>query len=161
MLNPEPMSRTGYNKLKAELDQLQKVDLPEVQKAVAEAREEGDLKENGAYIYGRQRQGHIVGRISEIKGKLNWADIVDCTKVDCSRAVFGTVVTLLDLDTEDEVTYQLLGPDDADFSTGSISIKSPIGKAILGHVVGDEVTATIPRGDRHLKLTAIAKPDVD
>ena len=161
MLNPEPMSRTGYNKLRAELDQLEKVELPEVQKTVAEAREEGDLKENGAYIYGRQRQGHIVGRISELKGKLNRADIVDCTKVECDRAVFGTVVSLLDLDTQEKLTYQLLGPDDADYETGSISIHSPIGRSILGHSVGDKVTVKIPRGDRNLEVVDIAKPELD
>jgi transcription elongation factor GreA len=161
MLNPEPMSRTGYNKLRAELDHLQKVELPEVQKTVADAREEGDLKENGAYIYGRQRQGHIVGRISELKGKLNRADIVDCTKVECDRAVFGTVVSLLDLDTQDKVTYQLLGPDDADYETGSISIHSPIGRSILKCSIGDKVTVKIPRGDRNLEVIDIAKSDLD
>ena len=104
----EPMSRTGYNRLMKELTRLETVELPEVRKAVAQAREEGDLKENGAYIYGRQRQGHIVGRIGELKGKLNRAEIFDCTKVECDRAVFGTVVSLLDLDTEEKLTYQML-----------------------------------------------------
>ena len=161
MLNPEPMSKTGYNKLRAELDHLQKVELPEVQKTVAEAREEGDLKENGAYIYGRQRQGHIVGRISELKGKLNRADIIDCTKIECDRAAFGTVVSLLDLDTQDKVTYQLLGPDDADYETGSISIRSPIGRSILGRSIGDKVTVKIPRGDRNLEVIGIAKSELE
>lgn len=161
MLDPEPMSRTGYNKLLAELKRLETEELPEVQKTVADAREEGDLKENGAYIYGRQRQGHIVGRISELKGKLNRADIIDCTKVECDRAAFGTVVTLLDLDTKEKVTYQLLGPDDADYETGSISIRSPIGRAILGHLIGDQLSVKIPRGDRHLEVIDIAKSEVD
>ena len=160
MLKPAPMSKTGYDKLKEELTHLQSVELPEVQKTVADAREEGDLKENGAYIYGRQRQGHIVGRISELKGKLNRADIIDCTRVECDRARFGTVVTLRDLDTEKEVTYQLLGPDDSDFESGSISVVSPIGRSILGHVIGDELTVTVPRGDRHLKVTGIAKSTI-
>jgi transcription elongation factor GreA len=160
MLKPAPMSKTGYEKLKEELYQLQTVELPEVQKTVADAREEGDLKENGAYIYGRQRQGHIVGRISELKGKMNRADIIDCTKVECARALFGTVVTLMDLDTEAEVTYQLLGPDDSDFELGSISVDSPIGRSILGHVIGDELTVTVPRGDRHLKVLGIAKSTI-
>ena len=160
MLKPTPMSKTGYEKLKEELTHLQTVELPEVQKTVADAREEGDLKENGAYIYGRQRQGHIVGRISELKGKMNRADIIDCTKVECARALFGTVVTLMDLDTEAEVTYQLLGPDDSDFELGSISVDSPIGRSILGHVIGDELTVTVPRGDRYLKVLGIAKSTI-
>ncbi len=157
----EPMSRTGYDRLRKELTQLETVELPEVKKTVAQAREEGDLKENGAYIYGRQRQGHIVGQIGELKGKLNRADIIDCTKVECDRAVFGTVVSLLDLDTEEKVVYQLLGPDDADFDTGSISIYSPVGSAIVGNSVGDKLTVELPRGDRHLEVIDIAKPEVD
>jgi len=155
------MSRTGYNRLMKELTRLETEELPEVQKAVATAREEGDLKENGAYIYGRQRQGHIVGRIGELKGKLNRADIIDCTKVECDRAVFGTVVSLLDLDTEEKVTYQLLGPDDADYDTGSISIYSPVGSAIVGHSVGDKISVELPRGERHLEVIDIARPEVD
>lgn len=161
MYEPEPMSRTGYNKLMKELTRLETEELPEVRQAVATAREEGDLKENGAYIYGRQRQGHIVGRIGELKAKLNRADIIDCTKVECDQAVFGTVVSLLDLDTNEKVTYQLLGPHDADIDTGSISVYSPIGSAIVGHSVGDKVTLKVPRGDRHLEVIDIARPKVD
>ncbi len=161
MRDLEPMSRSGYNRLMKELEQLETVELPEVKKTVAQAREEGDLKENGAYIYGRQRQGHIVGQIGELKGKLNRADIIDCTTVDCSRAVFGTVVTLLDVDTEEKIVYQLLGPDDADIDTGSISIYSPVGSAIVGNSVGDKLTVELPRGDRHFEVIDITKPEVD
>jgi transcription elongation factor GreA len=157
----EPMSRTGYCRLMKELNHLETVELPEVRKTVAEARKEGDLKENVAYIYGRQRQGHIEGRIGELKGKLNRADIIDCTKVECDKVNFGTIVTLLDLDTSEKVTYQLLGPDDADFETGSVSIYSPAGSAIIGHVPGDRISVDLPRGERHLHLIEIAKPDVD
>ncbi len=161
MLELEPISRTGYNRLKKELTRLETEDLPEVRKTVAEARELGDLKENGAYIYGRQRQGHLEGRINELKGQLNSADIIDCTKVNCDRAMFGTVVSLLDLDTKEKLTYQLLGSADADIDTGSISINSPIGRSIVGLSVGDKVIATIPRGDLHLEVIDIARPKVD
>ena len=161
MVELVPISRTGFNKLKEELERLQTKELPEVRQAVAEAREHGDLKENGEYIAGRERQGFIQGRIAELKGQMNRADIVDCTQVDCSSAVFGTVVSLLDLDTDEKVTYQLLGPDDADFNNGSISISSPVGQAILGHVVGDELTVSIPRGDRNFKVLAIEKSSFD
>jgi len=160
MVELVPISRTGYDKLMEELDKLQK-ELTEVKQTVAEAREEGDLKENGAYIYGRQRQGHIVGRISELTGKINRSDIIDCTKVPCDQAVFGTVVSLLDLDTQKKVTYHLLGPDEADYDDGSISVHSPVGRAIVGHAVGDKITVTIPRGDRHLEVIEIAKSEFD
>ena len=161
MYETEQISRTGYNKLKKELNHLEKEELPEVRQTVAEAREEGDLKENGAYIYGRQRQGHIEGRIGELKAKLNRSDIIDCTEVDCDRAVFGTVVSFLDLDTNKNVKYQLLGPHDADIDTGSISVLSPIGSAIVGCEVGDKLTIKVPRGDRNLEVIDIAKPTVD
>jgi transcription elongation factor GreA len=161
MFELEPISRTGYNRLMEELTRLEKEELPEVRKTVAEAREEGDLKENAAYIYGRQRQGRIEGRIGELKGRLSRADIIDCTKVNCDKAVFGTVVSLLDLDTRKKVTYQLLGPGEADSDMGSISIKSPIGNAILGCEVGDKVTITVPRGDRNLEVLDITIPKVD
>ena len=157
----EPISRTGYNKLMEELTRLEREELPEVRQAVAQAREEGDLKENGAYIYGRQRQGHIEGRIGELKGTLNHSDIIDCTKVECDRAVFGTVVSLLDLDTKEKLTYQLLGSADADIDTGSISVQSPIGSAILGRSVGEKFIASVPRGDLHFEVIDIARPKVD
>src|SRR6056297_3183945 len=132
-----PISTTGYNKLKEELSELEK-ERVEVKKRVGEAREQGDLKENGEYIYGRQRLGLIDGRLGEFKGKINYSEVVDCTKIDTSKAEFGTVVTLRDLTTDDEVTYQLLGPNDADFENGSISIHSPVGDAIYGLSVGEK-----------------------
>ena len=160
MIDPVPISKTGFNKLKEELDRLQNNELPQVMQRVAEAREMGDLKENGEYISGREQQGFIVGRIRELKGMLNRSDIVDCTKVETTEIGFGTVVTLLDLDTQKKVTYQLLGPDEADSDNGSISIHSPIGRSILGYTVGERVSVKIPRGDRHFEVVDIAKSDV-
>jgi transcription elongation factor GreA len=161
MLDPVPISRTGYNRLKEELERLQKEELPQVAQRVAEAREMGDLRENGEYIAGREQQGFIVGRIRELNAMLSRSDIVDCTKVDPDHAEFGTVVTLLDLDTNKKLTYQLLGPDEADSSDDSISIHSPIGEAILGHAVGDKVDVSTPRGDRHFEVLEIARSVFD
>ena len=160
MLDVVPISKTGFSRLKEELDTLEK-ELTQVRIEVAAARELGDLKENGAYIYGRERQGFIEGQIGELKGKINRSDIVDCTQVETDEAAFGTVVTLLDLHTQEKVTYQLLGPDEADTDNGSISIESPVGEAILGHTVGDKFTVTIPRGDRHFELIDIAKSQIE
>lgn len=161
MVDPVPISRAGYNKLKEELDRLEKDELPQVRQAVAEAREMGDLKENAEYLTGRERQGFLVGRIQELKGMLNRSDIIDCTQVECDRAMFGTVVSLLDLDTGKKVTYQLLGPDEADYDTGSISIDSPIGRAILGHSIGDKLSVQIPRGERRFEVIEITRPEID
>ena len=160
MLDPVPISRTGYNKIKEELDKLQE-ELTEVKQTVAEARELGDLKENGAYIYGRERQGFIVGKIQELQGILSQADIVDCTKVEPDQADFGTVVTLLDLDTQRKITYQLVGPNESDYHDNGLSIHSPVGEAILGCEIGDKVTVTIPRGDRNLEVVAIERATID
>lgn len=155
-----PISKTGFGKLKEELAELEKERVV-VAKNVAEAREQGDLKENGAYIYGRQNLGFIDGRLGELKGKINFSEIIDCTKVQCDQALFGTVVKLLDMDTQKHVTYQLLGPNDADFDTGSISIKSPVGDAIFGLSVGDKGTATIPRGEFSFEVIEISRSDIE
>ena len=155
-----PISKTGFKKLNDELGELEK-ELTKVRKTVAEAREQGDLKENGAYIYGRERQGFLEGQIGELRGKINRSDIVDCTTVQCDRAVFGTVVSLLNLDNQEKVIYQLLGPDDADYDTGSISIHSPVGDAILGSSIGDKVSVTIPRGEFHFEVIDIARSQIE
>jgi transcription elongation factor GreA len=160
MLNPVPISTTGFNKLKAELEHLEKNEVPEVRQRVAEAREHGDLTENGEFIAGREQLGFLMGRVTELKGMMNRSDIVDCTKVEIDQARFGRVVTLLDLDTQKQVTYQLLGPDEADSDTGSVSIQSPIGRAILGLEIGDQATVEIPRGDRRLEVVAIARSEI-
>jgi len=153
------ISQTGFDKLKEELSQLEQ-ERVEVSKRVAEAREQGDLKENGEYIYGRKQLGFIEGRIGELMGNINRSEKVDCTAVSCDRANFGTVVTLLDVNTQEKVIYQLLGPNDADYDTGSISIHSPVGDAIVGLSVGEKGSVTIPRGEFHFEVIDIAKSEI-
>ena len=153
------ISQTGFEKLKEELSNLEKKRV-EVSKRVSEAREEGDLKENGAYIYGRQELGMIDGRLGELRNAINCAEIVDCTTVETDRAIFGTVVTLLDQNTNDKVTYQLLGPNDADYDNGSISILSPVGSAILGLAIGEKAEVSIPKGDFHFEVMEINKSEI-
>ena len=153
------VSQTGFKKLKEKLSQLE-IKRSEVTKRVAEAREQGDLKENGAYIYGRQELGFINGRLGELRTKINLSEAIDCTKVPCNKAFFGSVVTLLDLNTKEKQTYQLLGPHDADYETGSISILSPVGDAILGLSIGDKASATTPKGEFHFEVIDIAKSQI-
>jgi transcription elongation factor GreA len=155
-----PISKTGFNKLHEELSQLEK-EATQVRKRVGEAREQGDLKENGEYIYGRQELGFIEGRLGELRAKINWSKVVDCTQVQCDKAVFGTVVTLLNLNTQEKVTYQLLGPHDADIDTGSISIHSPVGDAIHGLSQGDKASVKNPRGMFHFEVIDIAKSQME
>ncbi len=155
MVERIPMSHKGHLKLKEELNQLERVERHIVVKAIETAREHGDLKENAEYHAAKDRQGHIEGRILELKDKLGRAEVIDCAKVDCSRAVFGTVVELLDMDTDEEVTYQLLGPEEADVKKGSISVLSPLGRSILGKEVGDDVVAKTPGGTREFEVVDI------
>ncbi len=153
------ISKTGHNKLKEEIREIEK-DRVDIRARVAEAREEGDLKESSQYIYGRQQLGFTEGRLAELRAKVNWSEVVDCTTVQTDRAVFGTVVTLIDTNTQEKVTYQLLGPHDANFDSGSISILSPIGDALLGLSVGDKTTVTIPRGEFHFEVIDIGRSDI-
>ena len=150
-----PMSKKGNAKLKEELTHLERVERIKVVKAIEIAREHGDLKENAEYHAAKDRQGHIEGRILELKDKLSRAEVIDCSKVSCERAVFGTVVKVLDMDTDEEVTYQLLGPEEADVKKGSISVLSPLGKSILAKEIGDEVIVKTPGGTREFEVMEI------
>lgn len=159
MVELTPISQTGIEKLKQELEDLEK-ELVEVKKRVAEAREQGDLKENGEYIYGRQQQGFIEGRMGEIRGRINFSEVIDCTKANTEVASFGTIVTIKDINTKDKDTFQLLGPFDADIEDDSISIKSPVGEAIIGMKVGDTASVEIPRGLYEFKLVKVEATDI-
>lgn len=156
MVERIPMSKSGYKKLKEELTQLETIDRFEIAKAIGVAREHGDLKENAEYHAAKEKQGHIEGRILELKDKLSRAEVIDCSQVKIERAVFGTVVSLIDMDTDEEVTYQLLGPEESDVKTGSISVLSPLGRSLLGKEVGDDVVARTPGGTREFEVIDIA-----
>lgn len=160
MVERIPMSIEGYQQLKKELEQLEKTDRHEVVKAIEVARAHGDLSENAEYHAAKERQGMIEGRIMELKDKLGRAEVIDCAKVASERGVFGTVVTLMDMDTDEEVTYQLLGPEEADVKKGSISVLSPLGRSILGKEVGDEVVTRTPGGVREFEVVEIQSGSV-
>ncbi len=155
MVERIPMSKAGHLTLKEELHKLERVDRHDVVKAIAIAREHGDLKENAEYHAAKERQGLIEGRVMDLKDKLGRAEIIDCTKVRCDRVVFGTVVELLDMDTDEEVTYQLLGPEESDVKKGSISVLSPLGRSMLGKEEGDDVMAQTPGGSREFEVLSI------
>lgn len=161
MITRIPMSKTGNQKLRDELYRLERIERGEVVRAIETAREHGDLKENAEYHAAKDRQGHIEGRIIELKDKLARAEVIDCSKVNSKTAVFGTVVQLLDLDTEEEITYQLLGPEEADVKKGSISVLSPLGKSMLGKEVGDEVKTITPGGTREFEVIAIRSSSME
>ena len=135
-----PMTIDGAERLRAELNELKTVQRPKITQAIAEAREHGDLKENAEYHAAREQQSFCEGRIKEIEGKLADSEIIDIKAIPATgKVIFGTTVTLYNLDTEQSVTYQIVGEDEADPTQGRISYVSPLARAVMGKRVGDEV----------------------
>lgn len=147
-MQKHPMTEKGAEKLRQELDHLKRVKRPEVIKAIAEARAHGDLKENAEYHAAKEQQGFIEGRIRDIEGKLAHAHIIDVTKMsNDGKVIFGATVTLIALnDDETQMTYQIVGEDEADIKHLKISVTSPIARAIIGKFEGDEVEVKTPQG---------------
>lgn len=142
------MTVQGAEKLRAELNDLKSVQRPQIVKAIAEAREHGDLKENAEYHAAREQQSFCEGRIKEIEGKLADSEIIDVKTIPhTGRVIFGTTVTLYNLDTEKSVTYQIVGEDEADVKSLKISVGSPIARAMMGKEEGDEIVVNTPQGD--------------
>ncbi len=142
------MTIAGHTMLEAELKQLLHVERPAIIIAIDEARSHGDLKENAEYHAAKERQGFIEGRIQELESKLSRAEVVDPAKQKGGRIMLGATVTLVDTETDKEVTYVLVGPDEANLERGFLSIVSPIGRALVGKSAGDEVTVNAPGGKR-------------
>ncbi len=160
MVERIPVSVAGQKKMKEELNRLEKVERPAVVKAIETARGHGDLKENAEYHAAKEKQGLIEGRIIQLKDKLGRAEVIDCSKVTTDRAVFGTVIDLLDMDTDEEVSYRLLGAEEVDVKNGTISVFSPLGRTILGKAVGDEVVVKTPGGTREFELIEIRQSEI-
>lgn len=139
-----PITRKGYEALKAELDRLRKVERPKVIEAIAEARSHGDLSENAEYEAAKERQGFIESRIKNLEGKLADARIIDTANLSSETVVFGATVVLFDLQAKQEKQYTLVGQDETDLKNGKISVQSPVGKALIGRRVGDQVEVTTP-----------------
>ena len=151
-----PMTVRGANLLREELDYLKNVRRPEIIKAIAEAREHGDLKENAEYHAAREQQGFCEGRIQEIEGKLSNAQIIDVTKIaNNGRVIFGATVVLVNVETDDEVTYQIVGDDEADIKQGLISVNSPIARGVIVKDVDDNVTITTPGGKVEVDIISV------
>lgn len=143
-----PMTKEGADALKDELQQLKKVERPAISNAIAEAREHGDLKENAEYHAAREQQGLIEARITQIENLLGNVQIIDVTKLPkTGKVVFGVTVTVLNVDTDDEVTYKIVGEEEADIKHNKISVNSPIARALIGKEEGDEVVVKAPSGN--------------
>jgi len=154
-LDRVPVTREGYEALKKELDNLKRVERPKNLIAIEEARAHGDLSENAEFAAAKDRQGFIEGRIGELGFKLANSDIINPDNLPKDRAVFGHRVLLENIDTGEDVEYQLVGPDESDIARGRISISSPLGRAILGKKPGDELILVVPGGKRVYELVEI------
>lgn len=150
-----PMTQEGYNKIKAEADHFDSVEMPKIAEKIAAARAEGDLKENAEYHGQRERQGMMQAKINQLRDKLARADIVDPSKLPKGEVVFGSKVRVLDLDLEDEELFILVGAGEEDYDTGKILITSPIGQGLLGKKVGEKVEIKVPKGTINFKVLSI------
>ncbi|MCU7915263.1 MAG: transcription elongation factor GreA [Candidatus Thiodiazotropha sp. (ex Gloverina cf. vestifex)] len=151
-----PLTARGAAKLQEELTRLKSVERPKVIKAIAEAREHGDLKENAEYHAAREQQSFIEGRIKDIEGKLSHAQVIDVTQLDAGgKVVFGATVMVLELDNDAEFTYQIVGDDEADIKNNLISISSPIARALIGKQEGDDVFLNTPGGAREFEILGV------
>ena len=140
-----PMTLEGAEKLRGELDFLKRTERPRIIQAIAEARAQGDLRENAEYHAAKEQQSFVEGRIVDIETKLSLAEVIDVSKIPCQgRVIFGCTVVLMNQDTQDEVTYKIVGEDEADVYEGKISVVSPIARAIIGKNEGDEVSVPVP-----------------
>lgn len=149
-----PLTRAGADKLETEMKHLKSVERPTIIKAIAEARELGDLKENAEYHSAREKQGFIEGRIKEIEAVMSLADIMDPAKLS-GTIKFGATVEIVDEDTDEEKTYQLVGEPEADIENGKLNIKSPLARALIGKDEGDSVEVRTPGGTRSYEILSI------
>lgn len=155
MVERVPMTPDGHARLEEELKRLKSVERPAVIKAIAEAREHGDLSENAEYHAARERQSFIEGRVLELEDKLSRAEVIDISRHSGSQVMFGTRVELVDEETDEKVSYRLVGQDESDIAKGLISVTSPIGRALIGKEAGDTVEVSTPRGTRYFEVLAV------
>ena len=152
-----PITAKGAQRLRTELEELKSVKRPAVINAIAEARAHGDLKENAEYHAAREQQGFIEGRIKQLESELSHANVIDVAALHAgSRIVFGATVTLADVDTDEEVRYQIVGDLEADIKRGMIAISSPVARALIGKEEGDAITIEAPGGTREFEIVGVA-----
>ncbi|MCE8005035.1 transcription elongation factor GreA [Billgrantia ethanolica] len=155
-MNKVPMTVAGEARLRKELEELKSEARPKVIAAIAEAREHGDLKENAEYHAAREQQGFIEGRIQEIESKLSNAQVIDVAKLpQTGKVIFGVTVELINLGSDEEVSYQIVGEDEADIKAGKISVTSPIARALIGKEEGDVVVVSTPGGEVEYEISSV------
>ncbi|GGF45149.1 transcription elongation factor GreA [Aliidongia dinghuensis] len=149
------MTEAGFSRLQEELRRLKSVDRPAVIRAIAEAREHGDLSENAEYHAARERQSFIEGRVLELEDKIARAEVIDVSKLSGNAVKFGATVVLADEETDEETKYQIVGEDEADIKLGLLSVTSPLGRALIGKQVKESVEVTTPRGAKSYEIVKV------
>lgn len=152
------MTSGGRERLEEELKRLKYDERPAVIKAIAEAREHGDLSENAEYHAARERQSFIEGRVLELEDKISRAEVIDISQQSGATVKFGAQVKLVDEETEEKVVYQVVGPEEADIQQGLLSVTAPLGRALIGRETGDTVEVATPRGTRYFEVLDVAYP---
>jgi transcription elongation factor GreA len=156
-----PMTPAGKDRLYAELRHIKEVDRPDNVKEIESALEHGDLRENAEYHAAKERQAMLDGRMRYLEHRIGAARLIDPATIKSSKVGFGATVTVVDVDTDEEATYAIVGEDEADVDRGRISIQSPIARAMLGREVGDSAILKLPKGDRELEVTVIEYKAID
>jgi transcription elongation factor GreA len=154
-MNKIPMTMEGFLRLEAELKHLKSTERPAVIRAIAEARDHGDLSENAEYHSARERQSFIEGRLAELEDKIARAEVIDVSKLSGRQVTFGAIVTIADEDTDEELTYQIVGQDEADIKEGRLSIGAPLARALIGKSVGDSAEVTTPGGAKSYEIVSV------
>ena len=150
-----PITKQGLTQMEEELKQLKSVARPEVIRAIAQAREHGDLSENAEYHAARERQSFIEGRLAELEDKIARSEVIDVATLSGKTVKFGATVTIVDEDTEEKLTYQLVGEVEADVKAGRLAINSPLARALIGKSVGDSVDVMTPKGDKMYEILKV------
>jgi transcription elongation factor GreA len=154
-MNKIPMTADGYARLEEELRHLKSVERPAIIRAIAEARDHGDLSENAEYHAARERQSFIEGRVGELEDKIARAEVIDPSKLSGKDVKFGATVTLVDEDTDEKASYQIVGPDESDIAAKRLSVSSPLARALIGKTVGDSVEVTTPSGSKSYEVVKV------
>ena len=150
-----PMTVGGFTRLQEELKRLKSIDRPAIIRAIAEAREHGDISENAEYHAARERQSFIEGRVMELEDKIARAEVIDVSKLSGKVVKFGATVTLADEETDEEAVYQIVGEDEANIGEGRLSVTSPLARALIGKAIGESVEVTTPRGARAYEVVKV------
>lgn len=155
-MNRIPMTKAGFGAMKEKVRQLKEVERQDVIRAIQEARAHGDISENAEFEAAKERQAFVEGLISELEHKIACADVIDPSTVNTDRVMFGCTVLLENLNTGEQVRYMLVGSDESDIKQGRISVSSPLGKAMIGKEIGDEILVRAPAGERRYELVEIS-----